>query len=164
MYCKPPPHPAPSSPAYIPVRHVMYLFDPTQPPTAVLFPIPETNSPIPLNTMFTYLHLYLQGYLCVSIFHLPTDRRIRTFFSTLWSNIQTSTGSIPPVDPHFFLLLISSIAPILCILFHKGWANFVWWCFCGTLFSMHLFTQRRMLHGEAQLEGLEKLKYHAKGA
>ena len=114
--------------------------------------------------MFTYLHLCLQSYLCIFAFHLPTDRKTRALFSTLWSNVRTSAGWIPPVDLHLFLLIISSIAPILCMILHKGWANFVWWCLCGTLFSMRLYVQRGTLRDETRLEGLEKLKYHAKGA
>jgi hypothetical protein len=114
--------------------------------------------------MFTYLHLSLQGYLCISIFHLPADQKIRILLSSVLPNVWTSTGTIPPVDIHLLALLISSIAPILTMLLHKGWANFVWWCFCGTIFSMYLFVQRGRLRDEARVEGLEKLKYHAKGA
>lgn len=114
--------------------------------------------------MFAYLHLCLQGYLCISLFHLSTERKIRTLFSTLWSNVQTSTGCIPPIDLQLFLLLISSIAPILCILLRSGWANFVWWSFCGALFLMRLVVQRGRLRDDARIEGLEKLRYHLKGA
>jgi len=149
---------------YIRIRHVIHLFNPLQPPTAVLFTASDTNSPIPLNIVFTYIHLCLQGYLCISIFHPPTDRKVRTYFSSAWSNARNSIGYVPLVDPHLFPLLISSIAPILSVFLRKGWANFTWWCFCGTLFSIHLFVQRGRLHDEARIERLEKLKYRAKGA
>ena len=151
-------------PAYTRVRHVMYLFNPVRPPTAVLFKTPDRDSPIPLDTMFSCLHLCLQGYLCVSLFHPPTDRKIRAYVSSVWSNGRVPIGYNPPVDPHLYPLLISSIAPSLCIILRKGWANFTWWCFCGILFSIHSFAQRGRLHDEARIEGLEKLKYHAKGA
>jgi len=146
------------------VRHVIYLFNPLRPPTAVLFATSDTNPPIPLNTTFTCLHLCLQGCLCVSAFHPPVDREIRNFLFSVWSNVRTLTGYSPLVDPNLFPLLVSSIAPILCIILRKGWANFIWWCFCGTLFLMHSFVRRGRLRDETRIEGLEKLKYHAKGA
>lgn len=156
--------PPSSIPAYTRVRHVIYLFNPLRPPTAVLFMTPDPYSPIPLDTMFTCLHLCLQGYLCISLFHPPTDRKIRAYVFSMWSSARDSAGYSPPVDPHLYPLLISSIAPTLCIVLRKGWANFIWWCFCGILFSIHLFARRGRLHDEARMEGLEKLKYHAKGA
>jgi len=146
------------------VLHVIYLYNPLRPPTAIFFTTPDANSPIPLRTMFTYLHICLQGYLFVSIFHPPTDRRVRTYIFSVWSGVRVSTGYGPPVDPHLYPLLVSSIAPTLCIVLRKGWANFTWWCFCGTLFSIHLFVRRGRIRDEARMEGLEKLKYHAKGA
>lgn len=114
--------------------------------------------------MFASLHLCLQGYLCLSVFYPPTDRKIRAYFSSVWSNTRILTGHTPPVHPHPIPLLVSSIAPILCIVLRKGWVNFTWWCFCGTLFSIHLFVRRGRLRDEARIEGLEELKYHAKGA
>lgn len=146
------------------VLHVIYLFNPHRPPTAVLFSIHNQTSPIPLSTMFTYFHISLQGYLCTSVFHLPINNKIHTFCYSVWSNMRTSTGLTPPIDPHLFPLLASSIAPILCIILRKDWANFTWWCFCVTLFSTHVLVQRRRLRDEARVESLEKLKYRAKGA
>jgi len=153
-----------STPTHTHVRHIIYLFNPFRPPTAVFFPTLDAHSPIPLDTMFTCLHLCLQAYLCISLFHPPTDRRFRTCVSSVWSNARVSTGYNPPVNPHLYPLLISSIAPTLCIVLRKGWANFTWWCLCVILFSIHLFARRGKLHDKARMEGLEKLKYRAKGA
>lgn len=153
-----------STSTYTRVRHVIYFFNPRLPPTAVLFTTPDTNSPIPLNTMFTCLHLCLQGYLCISIFHPPTDRKIRSYAFSMWSNTRISTGYSPSVDPHLYPFLVSSIAPILCIVLRRGWPNFTWWCFCVGLFLIRLFVRRGRLGDEARMEGLGKLKYHAKGA
>jgi len=146
------------------ILHVIYLFNPLRPPTAVLFATPDMNSPIPLNIMFTCLHLCLQGYLCISVFYPPANRKARDYFFSMWSNTRVSTGYTPSIHPYLFPLLMSSIAPVLCILLRKGWVNFTWWCFCGTLFSIHSFVRRGRLRDEARIEGLEKLKYHAKGA
>lgn len=146
------------------VRHVVYLFNPLRPPTAVLFMAPYMTSPIPFSTTFAYLHLCLQGYLCLSVFHPPIGRKIRTIIFSVWSNAQILTEYSPPIDPHLLPLLISSTAPILCIVLRKGWAEFTWWCFCGIIFSINSLLQRGRLHDEARMEGLEKLKYHAKGA
>jgi len=153
-----------SIPTHTRARHVIYLFNPLRPPTAVLFATPDTDSPIPLDAMFTCLHLCLQGYLCISLFHPPTERKIGACVFSVWSSARVSAWYSPPVDPHLYPLLVSSIAPTLCIVLRKGWANFTWWCFCGILFSIHLFARRGRLHDEARMEGLEKLKYHAKGA
>lgn len=154
----------PINTSHIRFRHVMYLFNPNWPPTAVFFSTPDEYIPIPLNTTFSYLHLCLQGYLCISVFHLPTDRKIRTTFSFLRSNVLTSTAYTPPVDPHLLPLLISSIAPTLCILLRNGCAYVIWWCFCGAVFALDLLIQRGRSRDEAQIEGLENLKYNAKGA
>jgi hypothetical protein len=164
VYCKPPsvhPRRHPLTPA---VRHVIYLFNPLRPPTAVFFASPDTNSPIPLNTTFTCLHLCLQGYLCVSDLHPPTGHKIRTYLSSVWSSVRISTGRSTRVDPRLHPLLISSLAPILCVVLRKGWANFTWWCFCVTSLSINLFVRRERLRDETRIDGLEKLKYRAKGA
>lgn len=145
-------------------RHVIYLFNPLRPPTSILFTTAYINSPIPFNTVFTYLHLCLQGYLCISVFHPPTDREICTYLLSVRSNVRILAGRAPLNDPHLFPLLMSSIAPILCIVLRKGWADFTWWCFCGILFSINLFTRRGKLRDEARMDGLEKLRYRAKGA
>jgi hypothetical protein len=146
------------------IRHVIYLFNPLRPPTAVLFPSPYINSQVPFNATFACLHLFLQGYLCVSVFYPPIDRGIRTHLFSVWSNARTLAEYTPPIDPRLFPLFASSIAPILCIVLRKGWAEFTWWCFSGVLFSIHLLLRTGRLHDEARMEELEKLKYHAKGA
>lgn len=150
--------------AHISVRHVMYLLNPLRTPTAVLFTISDATSPIPLHTAFTCLHLCLQSYLCLTIFHPPTEGKARVFFSSMWPNAQNLSGYVPVANPHLFPLLISSIAPMLCAILHKGWANFTWWCFCGVLFLIHLFVQKGRLRDQTRIEGLERLKCHAKGA
>ncbi|KAI0770278.1 hypothetical protein C8Q74DRAFT_1274495 [Fomes fomentarius] len=140
--------------------HLVFLFSSTKvSPLVALFP-GSSSEAIPFPTGFTVLQLLI--HLNLSLVVLPQNHNIRQILF-LHPDLPYSLALPLPLS-HPIAITLPTLAPATALVLGRGRADILWWTVPGVLMGITALILKWIKDEEKDLQGLEKLRYTARGA
>lgn len=109
---------------------------------------------LPLATLFTVVHIFVHANLLLHL--LPPTHPLR-------STAATNSSNYLPL-PYSILFGSASIAPVISLSLRHTWLEGAWWS-AALLLTWFIYSGQEWVQEETKaIEGLEQLRYNARGA